>query len=133
MNNKKINGQFFTITNPFDNQLFYQWIKIIPNFEQQILTEPFAGSNNIVKMINDLGINNQWQCFDIEPNKINNFSKFKVQQKDVINEFPKNSIICITNPPYLAKNSAIRDKLPFPTNFNYDDLYKISLDIMLLQ
>ena len=41
-NNKKLNGQFFTVTNPFRNELFYRWINTIPDFENQEFLEPFS-------------------------------------------------------------------------------------------
>jgi hypothetical protein len=56
-----------------------------------------------------------------------------VIQRDVLNAFPSNGakhLIAITNPPYLAKNSAKRDGLSFPDT-QYDDLYKLSLDVLL--
>lgn len=127
---KKINGQFYTKVNPFNNDLFYKWVKHIENFKNEILLEPFAGANNIVKMINDLGYVNNWECFDINPPNYNNFSKYSVVKRDVILDFPENFKVSITNPPYLAKNSAIKDGLPFP-NTTYDDLYKLSLHKML--
>lgn len=129
-NNKKLNGQFFTVTNPFRNELFYRWINTIPDFENQEFLEPFSGSNNIIKMINELGHTNTWGCFDIQPPEINNFSKFKVIQQDVLKSFPKGYQVAITNPPYLAKQSATRDGLPFP-NTEYQDLYQYAVKTMI--
>ena len=126
---KKLLGQFYTKNNPFDNTLFYKWLEIA-NFKNEIILEPFAGSNNIVKMLYDLGYKNKWICYDIEPSKINNFPNFIINQRNTILDYPKNFKIAITNPPYLAKNSATRNNLPF-INTKYDDLYKVALDIML--
>lgn len=131
MNNKKKNGQFFTTTNPFNNDLFYKWKNLIPNFGNEILIEPFAGSNNIPLMLSSLKINNKWACFDIDPPMQNNYPRFTVEKRNVLEDFPNVSNIAITNPPYLAKNSAVRDGIYFPANAKYDDLYKISLDVML--
>ena len=130
MINKKLHGQFYTIVNPFNNDLFYKWIDTIDDFKNAEILEPFAGANNIVKMINDLGYKNKWVCYDIEPGAINNFQNFIVNKKDTLSEYPSNYTVAITNPPYLAKNSATRSGLPFPKT-DYDDLYKYSLDIML--
>lgn len=44
--------------------------------------------------------------------------------------FPTGFKVCITNPPFLAKNSATRRGLGYPAT-KYDDIYKIALDIML--
>ena len=53
---KKLLGQFFTITNPFNIDIFYKWMKLIPEEKKTCIIEPFAGANNIVKMIQDLEI-----------------------------------------------------------------------------
>jgi hypothetical protein len=130
MINKKMHGQFYTTANPFNNDLFYKWVDIVDDFKNKKILEPFAGSNNIVKMIADLGYKNKWSCYDIEPGIINNFSDFIVHKKNTLLDYPNNHIVVITNPPYLAKNSATRSGLSFPTT-DYDDLYKYALDIML--
>lgn len=130
MTQKKTHGQFFTVNNPFNNELFKQWLSKIPNLESQCFVEPFAGANNIVKMMQGLGYSNYWKCFDILPPKENSTPEFQVVQHDVLKSFPKDVSVVITNPPYLAKNSATRDGLPFPET-KHDDLYKLCLDVML--
>lgn len=124
--NKKNRGQFYTITNPFHNQLFLKWLNSIDNIKQETIIEPFAGANNIVAMLHDLSYKNKWECYDIEPNIQSNFNKYIVQQRDTINNFPKGYRVAITNPPYLAKNSAKRSGLDFPDT-HFDDLYKLAL------
>ena len=43
--NKRLRGQYFTITNPFDTVAFYRWIDEMPNEKkQEIILEPFAGA-----------------------------------------------------------------------------------------
>lgn len=130
---KKLNGQFFTITNPFVSNPFYIWFESIPNEKKRKIIEPFAGSNNIVKMIDDLKLSDiVWYCYDIEPSKYNTVNYVNVQKRDTIENFPKidNCYVAITNPPYLAKNSATRSGLPFKYT-EYDDLYKKCLEVML--
>ena len=130
---KKLNGQFFTVTNPFISNPFYMWFESIPNEKKRIIIEPFAGSNNIVKMINDLKLADiEWFCYDIEPPSFNAVPEFVVNQQDTIDNFPviEGAYIAITNPPYLAKNSATRSGLPFKYS-EYDDLYKKCLEVML--
>ena len=105
-------------------------MKLIPENKKQTIIEPFAGANNIVKMVKDLGFTYNWSCYDIEPNKNNVAPEFDIMQKDTIKNFPNNYFVGITNPPYLAKNSATRSGLDFPDTI-YDDLYKVSLDVML--
>lgn len=131
--NKKFRGQFFTINNPFVENAFYDWFFSIPEEKRSAIIEPFAGSNNIVKMINNLKIGTfQWFCYDIEPPVENAVSEIKVERRDTIEYFPiiKNAFIAITNPPYLAKNSATRSGMPFKYA-EYDDLYKKCLEVML--
>lgn len=129
-NNKKLKGQFYTTVNPFHNQLFLKWFNEIEDIKIKTILEPFAGSNNIVKMIQDF-YDNKWKCFDIEPNNyLNNAPEYNIEKNDSLRNFPLGFDIAITNPPYLAKNSATRDGLPFPDT-QFDDLYKYSLNIML--
>src|SRR5436305_385326 len=66
----------------------------------------------------------EFAAYDINPNSP------EVEKKDTIKEFPRGHKLIITNPPYLAKNSACRKKIGFPTT-KYDDLYKLCLEIML--
>lgn len=131
MSSKRLRGQFFTTTNPFNVDPFHKWLKTIPGYKQQTFLEPFAGANNIVVMLADLGYGNHWACFDIEPaNKDLNASGFEVSQRDTLDDYPEGFTVAITNPPYLAKNSATRRGLPFPETI-HDDLYKVALDAML--
>ena len=127
---KKTYGQFFTTTNPFYHNAFFKWFKAIPNIENEILLEPFAGSNNICEMIKNLGFMNEWKCFDISPSNLNKTPEYKIEKRDTIADYPKGYNVAITNPPYLAKNSATRSGKAFPDT-EYDDLYKLALEVML--
>lgn len=129
-NNKKKYGQFFTTTNPFNNELFFKWFDLIKNKNDVEFIEPFSGSNNIVKMINDLGIKNKWHCFDIDNSNVNNFNKYEIKKCDTLKNFPKVANVAITNPPFLSKDSSTKSKIDFH-DCNYDNLYKLSLDVML--
>ena len=133
MNNKKSNGQYFTVVNPFTEKPFLDWFNSIPVSKRSVLLEPFAGSNNIVKMIKDTVDNKaQWYCYDIQPSEVNVVPQLVVKQRDTIENFPKeiSAQVAITNPPYLAKNSATRNGLPYKYP-EYDDLYKKCLEVML--
>ena len=125
MTNKREYGQYFTMTNPFDIDVFYDWMELFIDDNTKLL-EPFAGSCNICDMIKDIGYNNNWVCYDIDPVSNN----YNVKQRDTIANFPEGFTAAITNPPYLYKSSAKRRGLAF-TNDKYDDLYKVSLDVML--
>lgn len=130
--NKILNGQFFTITSPFNHDLFFRWYELIENVESEIFIEPFAGSNNIIKMIEELNLPQPkgWKAYDIDPPSYNVVPEFNVFKRDTIEDFPKGHKVGITNPPYLAKNSATRRNMPFPDT-ELDDLYKLSLQVML--
>lgn len=130
MKDKKMLGQFFTITNPFEVEPFKIWMDSIGIEEETIFLEPFAGANNIVNMIQDIGYKNKWHCFDIVPNNEQNKTEYIIEKKDTLKSFPKNYKIAITNPPYLAKNSATRSRIDYP-NTKYPDLYLYSLDKMI--
>lgn len=128
---KRLHGQFFTTTNPFNVDPFHKWLKGINGFSDLVLLEPFAGANNIVGMIRDLGYGNAWACFDIDPADADeNATDIPVQKRDTLKHFPCDFDVVITNPPYLAKNSATRRGLEFPST-EYDDIYKFALSVML--
>lgn len=113
-------GQYFTTYNPFQNSGFLNWAYECDLSKTTIL-EPFAGSNNLINMLQDMDLCTDFKSFDIEPK-----NKF-VKRRDTLKNFPKGFKVCITNPPYLAQNSAKRRNLEFP-NIIYDDLYKYSLE-----
>lgn len=133
VDHKRLHGQFFTTTNPFNVDPFHKWLKSVPGYDAEtVLLEPFAGANNIVTMIQDLGYVNPWVCFDIEPvdSPDENASGVAVVERDTLTDFPSGFSVVVTNPPYLAKNSATRRDLDFPDT-PYDDIYKLALDVML--
>lgn len=117
--NKRNLGQYFTKENVFDNPAFKEWAEECDLYNQTVL-EPFAGSNNLIDM---LGLT-KFRSFDIEP------KNERVEKRDTIADFPKGYSVCITNPPYLAKNSANRRGLAYPKT-GYDDLYKHALSLCL--
>ena len=130
---KRERGQFFTIANPFKVNPFYNWYESIPlDISKEVLLEPFAGSNNIIELLESLNLPKPagWKSYDISPPEINKVEEYPVELRDTIKDFPKGHNVIITNPPYLAKNSATRRGLPFP-NTKYDDLYKECLSLML--
>lgn len=117
-------GRYYTTENPFEHSLFHEWLSMLPS--DMVITEPFAGSCNIPMLIKDMGYDFTWKCFDISPSK---GCGYKVVKRDTIANFPKSKVV-ITNPPYLAKNSATRRNLSFPDTM-HDDLYKHCLDLIL--
>ncbi len=126
--------QFFTITNPFFVSAFYERFSLIPNKDKEILLEPFAWSNNIISLFEELGsISNykhSWNCFDIDISHENKNPEYTIIQQDTIKNYPKWYNVVITNPPYLAKNSATRRWLLYEYP-EYEDLYQKCLEVML--
>ena len=127
MSNKRELGQYYTQTNPFIHPLFKEWMDLVDNTKTFI--EPFAGANNILKLIKESGYDCKWVCYDIDPPKYNVYPEVQVNQQDTIEDFPKGFDVCITNCPYLGKSSARRRHIDYP--WEEDDLYKVSLNVML--
>ena len=127
-NTKKENGQYFTINNPFKLEIFKSWFKYV--YKNDIILEPFAGANNIVRLVNEIFPKTKFISFDIDTTFKNVYPKVKIKKRDTLKNFPDGYNIIITNPPYLAKNSATRNNLFYP-DIKYDDLYKYTLEIML--
>lgn len=126
--NKRELGKYYTQTNPFIHPLFKQWMDLI-DINNTVFIEPFAGENNILKLLSDSGFELKWKSYDIEPPIINNYPNVIVEYRDTIKNFPKGFDACITNCPYLSKSSAKRRKIFYP--WKEDDIYKTCLNIML--
>ena len=116
---KRTNGQFFTAANPFDCRPFSAWAKRA-GLPDEVVLEPFAGANSLIDHLQSIGKINNWKSFDIEPQASG------IVQQDTIAKFPRGYKVCVTNPPWLAKNSAAFRGLPFPET-EFDDLYKLAL------
>ena len=126
MENKKIKlGQFFTKES--------LWLK--PQIKEFVLKsmcsiayDPFAGGGDLLNVaLNQLGFENT-VGLDID-------DTLNWKQNDSLLSIPhiENAII-ITNPPYIAKQSASRKKIDLSQYFStskYDDVYLIALDNML--
>ncbi len=123
MSKKRSRGQYFTVGNPFGLRVFRRWADKA-GLRDGCLLEPFAGANHIVDALRDMELCNAFASFDIDPQ-----NKY-VRKRDTIKNFPKDFDVCITNPPWLARNSATRRGLPYPVS-EYDDLYKHCLSLCL--
>lgn len=120
---KRAQGQFYTRGNPFTLLPFRQWAETV-GLSRVNLLEPFAGANDIIHSLREIGLCDGFTSYDISP------ADRYVIQRDTIRDFPKNFYACVTNPPWLARNSATRRGLPFPSN-RYDNLYKHCLQLCL--
>ncbi len=122
MNNKRANGQYYTRGNPFQLEPFRKWAEN-SELNRQTVLEPFAGAKDIARLIESTHLTCQdWAFYDIEPGEKG------INQRDTLTDFPTGFNVCITNPPWLARNSATRRGLPFPKNTCYNDMYKIALE-----
>ncbi|MCY3740208.1 MAG: hypothetical protein OXH00_04240 [Candidatus Poribacteria bacterium] len=122
MDEKRASGRYYTRGNPFLLEPFQTWAKA-SDLAQQITLEPFAGAKDIPQLIDAANLQCRgWAFFDIQP------GAERIAQRDTLADFPKGFNVCITNPPWLARNSATRRGLPFPEATSYDDLYKYALE-----
>lgn len=130
MTKKKEHGVFYTRRSPFQREPFLGWLASIPELHTRRLVEPFAGENSIPAMLPDL--TNVWIAQDISAPKTNLRPDITVQTGNSFLTYPNCAMrdVVITNPPYLAKNAAMRSGLAYP-DADEDDLYKIALREML--
>lgn len=126
---KRAHGQFFTEGNPFVFRPFREWLAAVPARDTRTLLEPFAGANHIVRLMREAGFRNDWVCYDIDPPGAV-AEGVEVKRRDTLARFPRGHGVAITNPPYLARNSAARRGLAYPETA-YDDLYKHALAVVL--
>lgn len=119
---KRANGRYFTRRNLFAAPGFRAWAKAA-GLPQATLIEPFAGGGDLLAMLTELNLCEQFHAYDIAP------AAASVMQRDSLADFPNGDVV-VTNPPWLARNSATRRRLPFPAT-THDDLYKHCLQICL--
>ncbi len=117
---KRERGQFFTRENPFFHSAFAEWAGKADLLTATVL-EPFAGANSIIAHLQSMGLCRDFMSFDIEP------AAEQVEQRDTLAHFPSGYSVCVTNPPWLARNSATVRNLPFPAT-RHDNLYKLALE-----
>lgn len=124
MSHKRIHGQFYTQLNPFNLPGFKEWWALIPNPHSTLL-EPFAGSNNIIHMLQqEKFITQNYASYDIDPQLPT------ITKQNTISNFPEGFDIVVTNPPYLAVNVASRRKLTTAA-LKHNDIYKDCIDLCL--
>lgn len=120
---KRQSGRFYTEGNPFIASPFLSWVQKNGLNSEEVL-EPFAGKNNLVRALRQVGLAEAFSSFDIQP------TDNEVAYRDTLKDFPTGFGFCVTNPPWLARNSAKRRSLLFPET-EFDDLYKHAVDICL--
>ncbi len=120
---KREQGRFYTEANPFRSDQFRTWARQA-GLPGAVVLEPFAGSNNLVRMLEESDLCSRFTAFDLCP------AAPDVHKADTIKSFPRGYDVCVTNPPWLARNSATRNGLAFPET-THDDLYKHCLELCL--
>jgi len=105
-------GQYFTTVSPFKGEAWDLWNSQRP---ETVVLEPFAGSGNLFEFVDT-----DWMGYDLEPQHP------EVQQRNTLESFPTGYSVCITNPPYLAKNAASRKKMNI--SIKYEDMYLDALE-----
>lgn len=122
MDHKRAGGRYYTRGNPFLLKPFQRWAKEA-DLERRRVVEPFAGAKDIPRLLESAGyVRLDWSLFDIQP------SAEGVARRDTLADFPTGYGACVTNPPWLARNSATRRGLPFPQETRHNDLYKHALE-----
>ena len=121
-NVKRASGRYFTARNLFDTPCFRAWAARA-GLPKATLIEPFAGRGDLVAMLTELKLCDDFLAFDIAP------AAECVARRDSLANFPRGDVV-VTNPPWLARNSATRRGLPFPET-EHDDLYKHCLQSCL--
>lgn len=121
---KKVDlGQYFTIK---DTWLKSQIKEFLKNLNTEGVLDPFAGKGNLLDIAQKLGFKNIIG-YDID-------NSFKWETNDSLIHIPPTGYLIITNPPYLAKNSAKLKNSPsykYFENNNFTDLYQIALKCCL--
>jgi hypothetical protein len=116
---KVAHGRFFTMVSPFGSAPFASWLDLVP--ADALFVEPFAGANNLVRMVSQVRAGLEWSSFDIEPQHRD------VEARDTLSDFPTfdRPVAVVTNPPYLAKNVARRRGMTGAAERcgRYDNLY----------
>ena len=117
---KRANGRYYTAGNPFDHPAFLAWAEQA-RLRSATVLEPFAGANSLVERLREMGLCSAFASFDAAP------ASLDVQRRDTLADFPAGYDVCVTNPPWLARNSAAWRGLAFPDT-RHDDLYKVALE-----
>jgi len=146
MDKKRANGVYLTKGDPFAYDTVSRWLAEAIGDRMDIsVCEPYAGTNSLLRSLWNRhaalfdGVHVSWASYDIDPpaEATNLFPQSPILRADTLEHVPGRYDIIITNPPYLARNSARRRGLPFP--FDYAgtgiaapaDLYQIALDSCL--
>ena len=117
-------GQFFTKKDVWLRQHIKDFII---NSKTKIVYDPFAGNGDLLSVVKNFGYE---KTIGLDIDK-----KLKWEINDSLVNIPHiDNAIIITNPPYIAKQSATRHRINLKKYYNstiYDDIYLLALDKML--
>lgn len=118
MPNKKLElGQFFTVNDIWKSSAVANFIG-----NPSLVVDPFAGNGDLLKHFSSMT-----QGYDID-------ASLGWYHNDSLRSIPRHDdAVCVTNPPYLSKNSATRKKLTMATSYfvefpKFEDLYEIAIN-----
>ena len=120
---KRVDGRYYTMSNPFGLPAFKKWARK-HGIVDDVILEPFAGRNNLINMLAEEGHCKWFTSYDIKP------AHRDVYKRNTVARFPEGHRTCVSNPPWLGKYSAKRRGLRWPA-IAYDDLYKHCLELAL--
>lgn len=129
---KRQYGTYYTKQSPFELKPFKNWARDA-GLDDCTVLEPFAGANDIVHMLQDSNMCSRFACYDIAGRAGQQPAKdgVRIRHRDTLESFPTGYHACVTNPPWLARNSAHRRGLEFNAPNKYDDIYKYALELAL--
>lgn len=128
---KKSNlGQFYTRNDVWLRPHIEEFIRDVG---ASVVVDPFAGHGDLLHAVKGIG---EWEVagYDIDPDLCTDMGW---TWNDSLDEIPfHDDAIVVTNPPYLAKNSAARNCLGSYNHFsgdncNFEDLYQIAVQRVL--
>lgn len=144
---KRAAGQYLTEGDPYGYDAVSDWVDALlaaTAGRPVSACEPYAGKNFLPfafmgRFRDRFADGIDWVGYDIAPcdEEDNLLPECPVSQADTLMDIPTTHDVIVTNPPYLARNSARRRHLPFP--FDHvgvgieapADLYQIALDTCL--
>lgn len=137
-------GQWMTDGDPFYMGVFADWLN---NAYEKIgdrrirACEPYAGRLGLIAHLRARHLDDgriDWSAFDIAPQEDLLTDGVTIEKASTLRSIPSSPYdLIVTNPPYLARNSARRRGLPFPFDDMGEgivrpaDLYQFALDTCL--
>ena len=131
-------GQFFTRDSVWMRPHIKHHIEAL-SVRYDICVDPFAGDGHLLQLVNEVGFQTIGHDIDVDICKSRGWGKPNDSIRRVIQH---NEAFVLTNPPYLAKNSAKRMKSPMVEYFSggfiptlddsllnvLDDLFKLAIE-----